>query len=207
MYDYEYKAQEVSFGSLWWPTDTTKLWAFLDVVMDMKIPFIMSHASPLAQVPDTVREKVETYGLGLLSQWTPQQTILAHAATGWFVTHCGHNSVIESVTHGVPMLCWPFQADQPTNAVHLTDNLDVAYELIEVRTGEHGLKPIYRTGRVPVGTVEAMQTEAKDILAKAFGEDGARKRANMKRLQLSVVESWHDNGPSARALEELMESL
>ncbi|OCH85806.1 UDP-Glycosyltransferase/glycogen phosphorylase [Obba rivulosa] len=197
----------ISFGSLWWPVNPEKIWAFLDIVMEMKIPFIMSHASPLAVIPQAVREKVEACGFGLLSPWSPQQTILAHPATGWFVTHCGHNSVIESVSHGTPMICWPYQGDQPVNAAHLVDNLDVAYELIEVRTGEHALKPIYRTGRVPKGTVEAVHEEAREILAKAFKEDGARKRANMKRLQHSVAQAWQDDGPSQRAVKELVESL
>ena len=39
---------------------------------------ILSHASQIAEVPDEVRAKVEAYESGLLSKWTPQQTILAH---------------------------------------------------------------------------------------------------------------------------------
>ena len=47
----------------------------------------------------------------------------------------------------------------------------MGYELLEVRTG-HGLKPIYRTGYTPKGTIEAIQAEARDVLTKAFGADG-----------------------------------
>ncbi|OCH85811.1 UDP-Glycosyltransferase/glycogen phosphorylase [Obba rivulosa] len=196
----------ISFGTFWWSPQPDKIWKFLDVLMDMKIPFIMSHASPLAAVPDAVRQKVEASGLGLLSPWSPQQTILAHPATAWFVTHGGHNSVIESVSCGVPMICWPFHADQPANAVHLTDNLHVAYELIEVRTGERGLKPIYRNGRVPKGTMEAVRDEARDVLAKAFGEDGKQKRENMERLQQAIAQAWQEGGPSQRAIIDLLDS-
>ncbi|KAJ3015939.1 hypothetical protein NUW54_g917 [Trametes sanguinea] len=128
----------ISFGSIFWPiTAPEKLWAFLDVVMELNIPFILSHASPFASIlPDQFVNKVKAYGKGFLSQWAPQQTILEHPVTGWFLTHGGHNSVTESITAGVPMIVWPFNADQPLNAVRITEVLGVGYELIEVRTGQ-----------------------------------------------------------------------
>ncbi|OBZ67170.1 UDP-glycosyltransferase 88A1 [Grifola frondosa] len=196
----------ISFGSMFWPAKPDVIWAFLDVVMELKIPFILSHASPLAVVPEEVSQKVREYGLGLLSPWTPQQTILNHPATGWFVAHGGHNGVLEATTAGVPQIFWPFAADQPLNAVHLTHNLDVAYELIEVRTGK-GLLPILRTGYTPVGTPEAVRNEAKDVLTKAFGEDGERKRAKLQALKKALAESWAEDGPSRRDVEALLDSV
>ncbi|KAI0745133.1 UDP-Glycosyltransferase/glycogen phosphorylase [Earliella scabrosa] len=197
----------ISFGSMLWPVKTPeKMWAFLDVLMELELPFILSHASPMATIPDDIRAKVKSYGKGILSPWTPQQLILDHPALGWFVAHGGQNGVTEAISAGVPQIFWPFTADQPLNAIHMTDNLQVAYELLEVRSGD-GLKPIYRTGYTPKGTVEAVKAEAREIFAKAFGEDGAEKRARLQELRKKVTSEWEDGGSSRRDICMFLDSL
>ncbi|XP_058754696.1 7-deoxyloganetin glucosyltransferase-like [Vicia villosa] len=57
----------------------------------------------------------ETKNRGLLSGWCPQEEVLDHSAIGGFLTHSGWNSTLESVCGGVPMICWPFFAEQQTN--------------------------------------------------------------------------------------------
>ena len=80
---------------------------------------------------------------------------------------------------------WPFAADQPHNSVHVTETLGIGYELLEVRSG-HGLKPIFRTGYTPQGTIDALKREAREVLGKAFGEDGKEKRERIRRLREDV---------------------
>ncbi|KAH9858609.1 UDP-Glycosyltransferase/glycogen phosphorylase [Lenzites betulinus] len=197
----------ITFGSLYWPANPQNLWAFLDVVMELQIPFIMSHSSPIAVIPEEVRDKVKAYGKGVLSPWVPQQTILNHPATGWFVTHGGQNGVTEAICAGVPLIFWPFAHDQPTAAVHVSEVLQVGYELIEVRTGTAGLHTIYRNGRTPKGTIEAVKEEAGDVLMKAYGADGAEKRKRLASLTHAVMHEWEEGGTALRDAQAFLARL
>ncbi|CAM8901415.1 unnamed protein product [Rhodiola kirilowii] len=71
----------------------------------------------------------ETKERGMLASWCPQEQVLKHPSIGGFLTHCGWNSTIESVAAGVPMICWPFAADQQTNCWFSCNKWGVGMEL------------------------------------------------------------------------------
>ncbi|KAI0661230.1 hypothetical protein C8Q70DRAFT_700522 [Cubamyces menziesii] len=92
------------------------------------------------------------------------------------------------------------------NAVNMTEKFNVAYELIEVRTGD-GERPAFRNGRTPAGTIEAVRAEVRDVLTKAFGEDGARKRERLLQLQQEVLSEWGEGGASRKDFVAFLDSL
>ena len=104
-------------------------------------------------------------------------------------------------------ICWPYRAEQPLNAMVLTDQLDIAYELVEIRTGDHANKPVCRSGKIPVGTVDAIRAEAEDIFARAFGADGERKRANVTKLQEATKMAWAEGGSSLRGINNFLDDI
>ncbi|KAL5529835.1 hypothetical protein ACEPAF_6092 [Sanghuangporus sanghuang] len=197
----------ISFGTVWWSSQPEKIWTFIDTLLELDIPFLMSHASHVATVPEHVAIKVKASGLGYLSKWLPQQMILRHKACGWFVTHCGHNSVMESLSEGVPLICWPFDADQPTNAANIVSVHGAGYELFEVRTGQ-GLLPIHRLGdNVPIGTLDAVRQEAVDVLTKARGKDGEIKREKAQWFMEQFAKSWTEGGQAWIDMKKLVDGL
>ena len=71
----------------------------------------------------------ETKERGLIASWCPQEQVLNHPSVGGFLTHSGWNSTIESVTAGVPMLCWPFFTDQQTNCFKACNQWGIGIEI------------------------------------------------------------------------------
>ncbi|KAI9062595.1 glycosyltransferase family 1 protein [Trametes sanguinea] len=196
----------VSFGSLFWPQDSGKLTTALDVLVESGNPFIMSRPSPAAMLADELVQRLVNHPNVFLGNWLPQQAILDHPALGWCLTHGGHNTVLECIHFKVPMILWPITVDQSTNAVYLTDVLDMAYELIEVRTGV-GAGPRRRTGKAPLGTLDAVREELRDVLARAFGQDGVEKRQRLLSMRKSLEDAWTENGAARQEVTEFLDHV
>jgi len=191
----------ISFGSIFWPKEE-HIGKLINILLELNFPFILAHGSPMATIPDEVSEKIKSSGIGMHSPWTPQQLILSHPATGWFLTHCGQNGVTEALTRGIPMIAWPIDADQPSNAARLSLTLDVAFELMEIRTG-HGLKPLFR-GITPKGTIDAVESELYDVLRNAKGPVGDRKRRNAHVLRNAMMSELAEDGDAIKNLRKLL---
>ncbi|PPR88909.1 hypothetical protein GOBAR_AA31773 [Gossypium barbadense] len=77
-----------------------------------------------------------TAGLGIVCGWVQQVRVLSHQAIRGFVSHCGWNSILESVWHGVPIATWPVYAEQQMNAFELVKELGLGVEIrLDYREG------------------------------------------------------------------------
>lgn len=160
-----------------------------DKIADASYFNIQNSKDPLLYMPQGFLERTKGRCL-LVPSWAPQIEILSHSSTGGFLTHCGWNSILESVVHGVPMIAWPLYAEQKMNAVMLTEGLKVAMRPKAADENENGL-----IGRVEIANA------VKNLME---GEQGKKARSAMKDLKdaASKVLS-EDGGASTKALAEL----
>ena len=112
----------VSFGTLIEATDKGKI--FLNIFK--KFPsyrFIWKYKGPPIDVSSNV----------FLTEWVPQNDLLAHEKLRLFITHCGCHSSYEAIYHGVPVVAIPLLVDQPSNAHRLTHRLQMGV-LVDYQT-------------------------------------------------------------------------
>ncbi|KAM3205467.1 anthocyanidin 3-O-glucosyltransferase [Capsicum annuum] len=104
----------ISFGTITTllPNETL---AIADALEAKKVPFIWSlKDNDVKILPKVFLERAEEFGE--IVSWAPQLEILAHSSICVHVSHGGWNSVLESISHGVPMICRPSFADQKLNS-------------------------------------------------------------------------------------------
>lgn len=140
---------------------------------------------PTEFLPQGFIERTKGQGL-VVPNWAPQAQILSHGSTGGFLTHCGWNSILETVVNGVPVIAWPLYAEQKMNAVMLTEGLKVA---LRPQVSENGL-----VGRVEIATL------VKHLME---GEEGKRLRTRMRDLKDAASKALSDDGSSTKAIAQV----
>ncbi|RLM84529.1 UDP-glycosyltransferase 82A1-like [Panicum miliaceum] len=120
----------VSFGSWAAPMEPEKITGFAHGLEASGRPFLWvlkNHPSWRAGLPDRYMEKVACHGK--IVSWAPQDDILKHKAVGCYITHCGWNSVLEAVRHGVRMICFPISSDHFINCAYIVHMWEVGIAL------------------------------------------------------------------------------
>ncbi|KAI5074777.1 hypothetical protein GOP47_0010738 [Adiantum capillus-veneris] len=133
----------------------------------------------------------QSQGQGCIVDWVPQLRVLGHSSIGGFLTHCGWNSTTEAISNGVPMLCWPYFADQ---------HLDAKFIVEEWRAG---LRFNMNNER---GVIE--RSEIERVIKKVMeGEDGKILRENARKLKEASTRALSPQGTSYMNIQALLNSL
>ncbi|GJM95899.1 hypothetical protein PR202_ga12686 [Eleusine coracana subsp. coracana] len=184
----------ISFGSqnTIQPQQMVELAAALDLTGR---PFLWAIRPPLGfdiagefrdeWLPEGFEARAKASNRGVLVRgWAPQLRILAHRATAAFLSHCGWNSVLESLSNGVPIIGWPLGAEQFYNVKMLAEEWGVCVELARGSNNTESSVDAVQRSKVPkvLGTVmgdtpeSAMMrrrvAEVRDMLKGAWTEDG-----------------------------------
>ncbi|KAL0008459.1 hypothetical protein SO802_009961 [Lithocarpus litseifolius] len=156
-----------------------------DKVANANFFSVQSQKDPFDFLPKGFLERSKGRGL-VVPSWAPQAEVLSHGSTGGFLTHCGWNSILESVVNGIPLIVWPLYAEQKMNAVMLTEDMKVA---LRAKPSENGLVKREEIAKVSKALLE--------------GEEGKKLRNQMKDLKDAAARNLSEDGASTKALSEL----
>ncbi|KAJ4747135.1 Glycosyltransferase [Rhynchospora pubera] len=125
--------------------------------------------------------------------WAPQIAILSHKSTGAFLSHCGWNSVLESLNSGIPIIGSPIGGEQPFNVTILVE-LGVCVEV----------------ARGIMENSEVEKEKVADVVEMVMGdnEKGRFMRERTKEIRDVMKKAWKDEScSSAKGLAEYLKFI
>ncbi|KAJ4963232.1 hypothetical protein NE237_023171 [Protea cynaroides] len=149
------------------------------------------------RIIEEFEKKMEGRGL-IIRDWAPQILFLDHPAVGGFVTHCGWNSTLESISAGVPMITWPLFAEQFHNEKLVTQVLKVGLSVGAMefqRVG--GEKEVVKRDNIKK-TVEQLM---------GSGEEAELMRSRVRELKKMAERALEEGGSSYADVTTLIEEL
>ncbi|KAH0689332.1 hypothetical protein KY289_016690 [Solanum tuberosum] len=123
---------------------------------------------------------------GILVNWCAQEQVLRHPAVGAFLTHCGWNSMMETISEGVPVICWPFFSDQQTNCHYSCEKWGIGMEV------NHDVK---------------REEVAKLVSEMMEGEKGKEMRSKAREWKMKAEEATDVGGSSFQGFLKLVKAM
>ncbi|XP_051115430.1 anthocyanidin 3-O-glucosyltransferase 2-like [Andrographis paniculata] len=134
-----------------------------------------------------------TEGRGRVVGWVPQMEVLSHPAVAGFVSHCGWNSVVESLWCGVAVAAWPLHAEQHMNAFQVVRELGLAVEL--TLTGHERGGEVVGRERIEKGIRELMD------------EGSSERKKRVKEMKEKSRRSVEEGGSSYISFQKLIQDF
>uniref|UniRef100_A0A5B7C052 Glycosyltransferase n=1 Tax=Davidia involucrata TaxID=16924 RepID=A0A5B7C052_DAVIN len=138
--------------------------------------------------PLPVGFKEEIHDRAMIIPWCCQIKVLAHQAIGGFLTHCGWNSILESIWCEIPLLCFPLLTDQFTNRRLVVDDWMVGINLSDKK----------RITREEV---------SKNINRLMSGKSGDEFKKKTKEVKKKLENATTGGGSSEENMDKFIEDL
>lgn len=132
----------------------------------------------------------ELKGQGLIVPWCPQIKVLMHPSVGCFLSHCGWNSMSETIAAGVPVIAYPQWTDQPTNAKLIADVWRIG---VRVSPNTDG-----------VVTSEEVERCIEEVMGGANSEEFKKNAAELK---VAARDAVAEGGSSHRNIKSFMDEI
>jgi len=146
-----------------------------------------------------------TTEVGRVIGWAPQVAVLSHKAVGGFMSHCGWNSILESLWCGVPVAVWPMYAEQPANAFQLVRELGLAVEIkldYQKDFGSANANVLVTAEEIEIGIQKLM------VSGNEYGED-IKKRVKKvsEKSKVALVEGGSSYNYTGLLIEDFMKNI
>jgi len=148
----------------------------------------------LEEFEKRVKENKKGY---LIWGWAPQLLILENPAIGGMVTHCGWNTVVESMNAGLPMVTWPLFAEHFFNEKLVVDVLKIGVSV--------GAKEWRNWNQF--GNEVVKREEIGKAIGVMMSEESEELRRRAKKLSDGAKRAIENGGSSHNNMKELIREL
>ncbi|XP_031256869.1 UDP-glycosyltransferase 90A1-like [Pistacia vera] len=157
---------------------------------ESKVSFLWVIRKEASELEDGFEERVKERGI-VVREWVDQREILTHQSVKGFLSHCGWNSVMESICAAVPILAWPIMAEQPLNARLVVEELKIG---VRVETSNGSVRGFVKW--------EGLEKMVKELMEGEMGKE-SRKRVN-EYSEMAKKAMEEEKGSSWRTLETII---
>ncbi|XP_075479559.1 UDP-glycosyltransferase 90A1-like [Primulina tabacum] len=130
-------------------------------------------------------------GRGLIEkEWVDQSKILQHDGVKGFLSHSGWNSVMESISAGVPILAMPFMAEQHLNARFVAEEIGVGPRILSRGGSVRGYvaaEEVEMKARELMGGRKVAEEVSKRVAEWGRAAHGAIKEGGSSWLTLDLL--------------------
>ncbi|KAH7352344.1 hypothetical protein KP509_19G040600 [Ceratopteris richardii] len=160
--------------------DPAELQSMARGLEDCKRPFLwVIPQSSIKDLPEGFQQRTIEQDCGHIVPWAPQRDVLRHRSVAVFISHCGWNSILESMWEGVPIVACPFFAEQRSNARWIVQRWRIG---LEMERGDDGSF-----------TREAVREVLQTLLSHELGSQIRERASRMK----DVIQSGVKHGGSS----------